>query len=233
MEFKDTQRGDFSLARPTARIDAGAPAKLCVLLALCVVPACAHHASRTRASVSAVTNEEVTGTPSDENKTRMHYTVVGDRDSLNHDQASLEHQAMTGTLDRGSAPTPALSSESSSEIASARAAAPSNSCDDTVTFESNSAVLSDPAKDKLSALAECMKRKEVDHATVVGKSDPVGTPKENVRLGKARAQVVANYLRERGVDEASIRVTSLGEAKASQDPKAWPNDRQAQVEGAE
>lgn len=208
----------------------GANAQICILLALGLASACAHHAPRHRASVSAVTNEELAGRQSNDNNTRMHYVVVGDRDALNHDEASLEHQAMTGTIDRGNAPTPALSAQSSSELAAAQAAERSNACDDIVLFDSNSAVLSEQAKERLSVLAECMKRKDVDHATVVGKADPVGTPKENMRLGKARAQVVASYLRERGVEDADMRVKSLGEAEATQDPRAWPKQRQAQVE---
>jgi OOP family OmpA-OmpF porin len=75
-----------------------------------------------------------------------------------------------------------------------------------------------------------MKRREVDHATIVGQTDPSGTARHNQALGMERAKAVAEYLRNRGVPEDQIRVRSKGETASAAPVDLWPTERRAGVE---
>ena len=67
-----------------------------------------------------------------------------------------------------------------------------------VTFAQGKSVLTKEAMDALNAV------KAGSHVQIVGTASPEGNPELNQRLSQARADAVADYLRERGViiDEA-------------------------------
>ena len=104
-----------------------------------------------------------------------------------------------------------------------------NPCELAVYFATDSASLDGPSRERLDAVAECMKRREVDHATIVGQTDPSGTAEHNEELGMERAKAVATYLRERGVPNDQIRVQSKGEMASAQPVQLWPLERRAGV----
>ena len=88
-------------------------------------------------------------------------------------------------------------------------------CQSAVYFDSDSARLDQGSRNRLDTVAECMKRREVDHATIVGQTDPSGSAQHNQDLGLERARAVAEYLRGRGVPtirsallEARLRLRS-------------------------
>jgi outer membrane protein OmpA-like peptidoglycan-associated protein len=189
------------------------------VLALCAgligATGCAHdRPARDRASVSAVTNREVAENADAEGKTRQHYTEVGEEQALGRDNETHS------TLAEGSGATAGQTVPGIN--------APS--CELAVYFDSDSAKLKEGAEESLDRVAECMKRKEVDHATIVGQTDPSGTAKHNDQLGLERARVVAEYLKGRGVPEGDIRVRSKGEVASAQGRELWPVARQAGVD---
>ena len=115
----------------------------------------------------------------------------------------------------------------------AREASPQRgtACELAVYFDTDSARLDRSSRDRLDTVAECMKRREVDHATIVGQTDPSGTERHNQSLGMERAKAVAEYLRARGVPQDQIRVQSKGEvASAGQPEQLWPVERRAGVD---
>jgi outer membrane protein OmpA-like peptidoglycan-associated protein len=186
-----------------------------ITLALCgalALAGCAHEKAHERTSVSAVTNEEVTGDPDDQGKTRMSYTVVDDKTALNRDSRS--------------SPDVAAQDVRPDTMDGRRATA---ACQDAVYFNRDSAVLDTEAEKQLASVAECMKRHEVDHALVVGRTDPTGPSDHNDQLGLDRARAVAEYLRKLGVPEEDIRVRSKGEMASAESQELGPAERRANV----
>ncbi|HEY6882193.1 MAG TPA: OmpA family protein [Polyangiales bacterium] len=184
------------------------------LLAACAVlsiGACAHDGQRERASVSAVTNREVAKNEAPE-KTRMHYTEVSDEHALGRDRDVYT------TVQEGNG----MPQETREQA---------RMCELAVYFDSDSARLDEASQQRLDTLADCIKRREIDHATVVGSADPSGTKEHNDALSLERARVVAEYLRGRGVPEGDIRVRGKGEVAAAE-RQIWPVSRNAQVEVA-
>ncbi|MET0341212.1 MAG: OmpA family protein [Polyangiales bacterium] len=106
-----------------------------------------------------------------------------------------------------------------------------DACELAVYFATDSAKLNADSRGRLDTVADCMKRREVDHATIVGQTDPSGTAEHNQKLGLERAKAVAEYLRDRGVPADQIRVQSKGElATAEQPQQLWPVARRAGVD---
>lgn len=97
-----------------------------------------------------------------------------------------------------------------------------------VYFASGSAELTEDDRTALRALALCLERHEIDTLYVVGRTDPVGTPEENHRLGMRRAEAVAAYLQQQGA-AANFVVKSRGESGASDARVLWPVERAAAV----
>jgi len=104
------------------------------------------------------------------------------------------------------------------------------SCELAVYFNTDSAQLDRGSQERLDKVADCIKRHQVDHATIVGQTDPSGTAQHNRELGLERARAVAEYLRGRGVPDKEIRVSSKGEADASKSQQLWPVERRAGID---
>ncbi len=193
-----------------------------ITVALCAgllgLSACAHgEKTRERGSVSAVTNEEVDKHAGEHEQHRMHYTEVSPEVALGHTRRNEEEAAQNAAARR---------EERAAESASADAQA----CELAVYFASDSAQLDVSSRQRLDRVAECIKRHEIDHATVVGSTDPSGTAEHNRALALERARVVADYLRARGVPERELRVRSQGELAEAGARQDWPMERRAGVE---
>ncbi|MET0283841.1 MAG: OmpA family protein [Polyangiales bacterium] len=182
------------------------------MLAACALltigSACAHGQNRERASVSAVTNSEVAENEAPD-RTKMHYSQVTDERALGRDQE------VHTTLQEGNGPP-------------AQKSAQVQACELEVYFTTDSARLDERSQHSLDTVADCIKRHEVDHATIVGSADPSGSKEHNDKLSIERARVVAEYLRGRGVPENDIRVRGKG-AVAQADRDLWPVERNADV----
>lgn len=81
-------------------------------------------------------------------------------------------------------------------------------------FESDSAALGPEGKRYLSKTAESMKDALTNAytVTVVGHTDSTADEEHNLKLSKARAESVADYLASQGVDRSKIRTLAAGES---------------------
>ena len=204
------------------------------VLALCAglvgAVGCAHDSKpRERASVSAVTNEEVAEDRREQGKTRMQYTQVNNETALgrdNPDNSTLADEPAANTRENANA----LDQGTSGDMRRAGIAGDAESCELAVYFDTGSSRLDQGSQARLDRVADCMKRKEINHATIVGQTDPSGSKKTNDELALERARAVAEYLRGRGVPEDQIRVRSKGEVASTQSREVWPVERRAGVE---
>lgn len=103
-------------------------------------------------------------------------------------------------------------------------------------FDYDSAVV-EPSDDRsLATLAECaktgpLKDRKLD---LVGHTDPRGTDEYNVKLGRSRAQAVADYLVKEGMAEGTMKVESKGEKGTDPEaPEEWTYDRRVDIRLAE
>ena len=97
-------------------------------------------------------------------------------------------------------------------------------------FDSAEVKNSDSATvDKLSACLTTgpLKGKTLD---IVGRTDPRGSDEYNKKLGKSRADSVAEVLTAHGLGEGMIKTRSTGEEKATgSDESGWANDRRVDI----
>lgn len=146
--------------------------------------------------------------------------------------ASLSVALVLGGACARSASTPSSPSVSSAvhhtQPAPTQASRVSGCSAPEVYFASGSAELTEDDRTALRALALCLERREIDTLYVVGRTDPVGTPEENQRLGLRRAEAVASYLQSQGA-AANFVVKSRGESGASDARVLWPVERAAAV----
>lgn len=100
-----------------------------------------------------------------------------------------------------------------------------------VFFKFDSTKLQPDAQASLDGLATCAKSGAAKGQSfeIVGRADPVGTDAYNKQLGMSRADSVAKYLRDQGVDTGRVATVSKGEEGTSQDPWGWPYDRRVTV----
>ncbi len=98
-------------------------------------------------------------------------------------------------------------------------------------FELDSAELDAKDRAELRAVAKCFATGALADTRlgVVGHADPRGTGELNEQLGMDRAESVAAYLSEHGVDADRIQVDSAGETMASADPSDWPANRRVDI----
>lgn len=103
-------------------------------------------------------------------------------------------------------------------------------------FAYDDSSLSEVAKKTLDDLATCFTTGPLAKHTIslVGHTDPRGTDEYNEKLGKSRAQSVADYLiKKAGMPKDKVEVETLGEKEASENPTKWPNDRRVNIGIAE
>lgn len=79
-------------------------------------------------------------------------------------------------------------------------------------FDSGKAVLSDDGKADLEFVLKKLKGKPASELRILGYSDATGTGKANLELATNRARAARNYLIDRGIDPARIRLRVYGES---------------------
>jgi outer membrane protein OmpA-like peptidoglycan-associated protein len=97
-----------------------------------------------------------------------------------------------------------------------------------VFFSPGSANLDEVGQQRLDRYATCLSDHEIDAIYVSGTTDPVGTPEENLALGRERARNVADYLHDRGC-HVDFVIRSFGERDALESAPLWPVERSADV----
>lgn len=103
-------------------------------------------------------------------------------------------------------------------------------------FAENSAELEVAAQTELKLLADCFTVGPMKghRLAITGHTDPRGSAKHNIELGRARAEAVAAYLRSVGLAGGEMVTASEGEAEAHPDaPDLWPADRRVVLDVGE
>ena len=98
----------------------------------------------------------------------------------------------------------------------------------TVPFSEGGSDIDEAGLSELRDLLESDQWKQVDRVILRGHSDAGGPDAVNMRVSKARAQAVADWLIERGLDEDAVRVIAFGAQNPIQPnllPNGEPNER--------
>jgi OmpA-OmpF porin, OOP family len=82
-----------------------------------------------------------------------------------------------------------------------------------VLFEFNKAELRPSGTQRLDDLARSAQGANVDKVVLVGHADRIGSEDYNKELSEKRAQAVADYLAQKGVDRSRVQVEGRGEAQ--------------------
>lgn len=82
-----------------------------------------------------------------------------------------------------------------------------------ITFATDSAQIRPQAQPTLDQLSQTLQRYPQSYIDVVGHTDSTGSDDYNQALSERRAQSVANYLRNRGVEPARIAAYGMGETQ--------------------
>jgi len=81
-----------------------------------------------------------------------------------------------------------------------------------VLFEFNKADLKPAGQQKLDELAKNAQGANVDKVVLVGHADRIGSEEYNKELSEQRAQAVADYLAQKGVDSSRLQVEGKGKS---------------------
>jgi outer membrane protein OmpA-like peptidoglycan-associated protein len=100
-----------------------------------------------------------------------------------------------------------------------------------VFFRVDSTRLLPAARERLQKIAACATRGPARDRglQLVGRSSPFGSEAQNRRLGRARAETVAAYLDELGVDRARLQIVSLGEKGATENSYYWQLEERVSI----
>lgn len=99
-------------------------------------------------------------------------------------------------------------------------------------FEFDAAKVQQSDRDTLRAVAQCLSSGPLKGQAlrVVGHADPRGPDEYNQKLGKSRAESVAEYLSNQGVERGKINTLSRGEEMATgTDEHGWAYDRRVDI----
>jgi len=98
----------------------------------------------------------------------------------------------------------------------------------TVPFAEGGSDIDDAALTELRGILESDQWKQVERVILRGHSDAGGPDAVNMRISEERAQAVADWLMERGLEEDEIRVIAFGAQNPIQPnllPNGEPNER--------
>lgn len=100
-----------------------------------------------------------------------------------------------------------------------------------VTFELDSADLTEAARQNLAVFAEMMKDRRLvsSNFVVEGHTDARGTDAYNDDLSRARAQAVKDYLVELGVAPVRLKALGFGKSKPRVDDVMDPENRRVEM----
>jgi len=100
-----------------------------------------------------------------------------------------------------------------------------------LSFDKDSAVLSEEARTNLDAFATALKSPSLSVATfsIEGYTDASGSDSHNQDLSDRRAQSVVAYLAERGIDASKLKAVGFGESKPMGNDPFDPANRRVET----
>jgi outer membrane protein OmpA-like peptidoglycan-associated protein len=100
-----------------------------------------------------------------------------------------------------------------------------------INFELNSTEFTPQGKENLEEFAKALSDKRLSsaHFVVEGHTDALGSDEYNMGLSERRAQVVKNFLLEKGVSTAMVTAVGLGEKKPRESDPADPLNRRVEM----
>jgi len=102
-----------------------------------------------------------------------------------------------------------------------------------IYFDPGSADLPANASTDLDRVADYLSRAPGEHIAIKGYSDSRGTPSQNVKISKVRAEAAKAYLVSKGVDAAKIQAVGLGSepsASAGASSESQKHNRRVEIE---
>jgi len=117
------------------------------------------------------------------------------------------------------APVPVVKAEPTPAPAPLAAAAPAPVVIEKITlstdvlFGFNKAELTPAGEQKLDELAKSAQGANVDKVALIGHADRIGSEDYNQQLSEERAQAVADYLKQKGVDSTRLQVEGRGKSE--------------------
>jgi hypothetical protein len=82
-----------------------------------------------------------------------------------------------------------------------------------VSFQSGSAVLQESSDQALETLLSELKTKPALKLTIEGYTDSKGSYRNNLELSQRRAQAIADWLTERGIEHSRLKVVGYGSSR--------------------
>ena len=102
-----------------------------------------------------------------------------------------------------------------------------------IYFDPGSADLPANASADLDRIADYLSRAPAEHIAIKGYSDSRGTPSQNVKISKVRAEAAKAYLVSKGVDALKIQAVGLGSepsASAGAASESQKHSRRVEIE---
>ncbi|WP_260482780.1 OmpA family protein [Sphingomicrobium flavum] len=96
-----------------------------------------------------------------------------------------------------------------------------------ITFDTNQAVVKPQFQDTLNQVAQTMVNYPSTYIDVMGHTDSTGSDSYNQQLSQRRAQAVANYLAQRGVQPQRMATVGYGESQLLYNPDNTEAEREA------
>ncbi|MES2504344.1 MAG: peptidoglycan-associated lipoprotein Pal [Myxococcota bacterium] len=101
-----------------------------------------------------------------------------------------------------------------------------------VHFDFNGYDVKSDTRDQLNEIASCMRSNPGQKFVLSGNTDERGTVEYNLALGEKRAQTVAQYLQNSGIDGSRMTIISYGKEKpvdTEHNEEAWSKNRRTDI----
>ncbi len=167
--------------------------------------------------------------PDPETDTTGHATIWNKSGSAD---LAGERDAIAVASDKRPGPVTRISADEVERLfGAALAALPPEPRSFTLYFKFESDELTDESARLVPSVLSVVKQRSDPEVAVIGHTDTMGLPKDNIALGMKRAAFVRNLLIEAGLDAATIELVSHGEAAPLiRTPDETPEPRNRRVE---
>ena len=145
---------------------------------------------------------------------------------------NTSYGSSTATPTKAPSPATTMSAADTQRLfGDALSALPSAAVHFTLYFKFESDELTDESRSLLPQILDTVRTRTIPEVLVIGHTDTMGTPKNNLELGLTRANAVRTYLIQVGLDSSTIEVRSHGESDPLvKTPDETPEPRNRRVE---